>query len=199
MPHLKLDQSLVDEARTFAHHIVEPVIDYIGNHTTVAIERTTLRLIGIDGIDQDGIPLPNRVVNSALPLLPGGILRPFVATMLQYNLSPQTAADAIGRNELSLCEPQVEGKALAAIDTEATRIAREGVVRIQARRAERAAMIEELSNPQTPWLYIIVATGNIYEDIVQAQAAARQGADVIAVIRSTAQSLLELCPIWPHH
>ena len=29
MPHLKLDQSLVDEARALASHIVEPVIDYI--------------------------------------------------------------------------------------------------------------------------------------------------------------------------
>src|SRR6266852_1894451 len=62
MPHLKLDQSLVDEARALALHIVEPVIDYIGKHTTGAIERTTLRLIGIDGIDEDGIPLPNRIL-----------------------------------------------------------------------------------------------------------------------------------------
>ena len=197
MPHLKLDQSLVDEARALALRIVDPVIDYIGKHTTVAIERTTLRLIGIDGIDEDGIPLPNCIVDSALSLLPGGILRPFVATMLHYNLSPQAAAETIGRNELSLCEPQAEGNALAALDTEATRLAREGVARIQVRRAERTAMIEELSNPQAPWLYIIVATGNIYEDIVQAQAAARQGADVIAVIRSTAQSLLDYVPFGP--
>ncbi|MFW9874097.1 MAG: lysine 5,6-aminomutase subunit alpha TIM-barrel domain-containing protein, partial [Candidatus Thorarchaeota archaeon] len=33
-----------------------------------------------------------------------------------------------------------------------------------------------------------------YEDIIQAQAAARQGADVIAVIRSTVQSLLDYVP-----
>ncbi len=39
MPHLKLDQALVDEARALAQHIVEPVIDHIGQHTTVAIER----------------------------------------------------------------------------------------------------------------------------------------------------------------
>ena len=58
-------------------------------------------------------------------------------------------------------------------------------------------MIETLSDPPTPWLYVIVATGNIYEDIVQAQAAARQGADVIAVIRSTAQSLLDYVPFGP--
>jgi hypothetical protein len=54
---------------------------------------------------------------------------------------------------------------------------KEGVTRIQARRSERTAMIEALSNPPTPWLYVIVATGNIYEDIIQAQAAARQGAN----------------------
>jgi beta-lysine 5,6-aminomutase alpha subunit len=39
-----------------------------------------------------------------------------------------------------------------------------------------------------------VATGDIYEDIPQAQAAARAGADVIAVIRSTGQSLLDYVP-----
>ena len=43
-------------------------------------------------------------------------------------------------------------------------------------------------------LYVIVATGNIYEDIVQAKAAAQQGADVIAVIRTTGQSLLDYVP-----
>jgi beta-lysine 5,6-aminomutase alpha subunit len=41
---------------------------------------------------------------------------------------------------------------------------------------------------------LIVATGNIHEDIPQAQAAARNGADVIAVIRSTGQSLLDYVP-----
>jgi beta-lysine 5,6-aminomutase alpha subunit len=41
---------------------------------------------------------------------------------------------------------------------------------------------------------VIVATGNIYEDVIQAEAAARQGADVIAVIRTTGQSLLDYVP-----
>ena len=44
MPHLKLDQSLVDEARARALHIAEPIIDFISKHTTVTIERSTLRL-----------------------------------------------------------------------------------------------------------------------------------------------------------
>ena len=45
-----------------------------------------------------------------------------------------------------------------------------------------------------PWKYVIVATGNIHDDVEQAKAAAEQGADVIAVIRSTAQSLLDYVP-----
>ncbi|HYA99056.1 MAG TPA: lysine 5,6-aminomutase subunit alpha [Ktedonobacteraceae bacterium] len=197
MPHLKLDQSLIDEARTLAQHIGEPVMDFIRVHTTVAIERATLRLIGIDGIDEEEVPLPNCIVDNAISLLPGGILLPFVATSLQYNLSPQETAEAIGRKELLLCEPPIELDALAVIETEATHLVREGVARIRVRRTERATMIEALSKPQTPWIYVIVATGNIYEDIVQAQAAARQGADVIAVIRSTAQSLLDYVPYGP--
>jgi beta-lysine 5,6-aminomutase alpha subunit len=194
MPHLKLDQSLVDEARALASHIVSPVIDYVGKHTTVAIERTTLRLIGVDGVDEEDVPLPNRVVDYALPLLPGGVLRPFVAAMLESGLDVQATAAALGRGELPLHYVQSRG---AAIDAEALRLVRQAVARIRTRRVERAAMIEELGNPVTPWLYVIVATGNIYEDIVQAQAAARQGADVIAVIRSTAQSLLDYVPYGP--
>jgi beta-lysine 5,6-aminomutase alpha subunit len=46
----------------------------------------------------------------------------------------------------------------------------------------------------TPHKYLIVATGNIFDDVDQARAAAQAGADVIAVIRSTAQSLLDYVP-----
>lgn len=197
MPHLKLDQALIDEARALGQHIVNPVVDYIHRHTTVAIERATLRLIGVNGVDEEGVPLPNRVVEAALPLLPGGILRPFAAAMLRSKQDVQAIAEAIGRGECTLQEVGTEQAQLADIDAAVRRLAREGVGRIRARRDERAAMVKELGDPPMPWLYVIVATGNIYEDIVQAQAAARQGADVIAVIRSTAQSLLDYVPFGP--
>ena len=48
-----------------------------------------------------------------------------------------------------------------------------------------------------PLLYVIVASGNIYEDRVAAVAAAQAGAQVIAVIRSTGQSLLDFVPFGP--
>src|SRR5205085_10342029 len=58
-------------------------------------------------------------------------------------------------------------------------------------RKERKRALQVGSFEGAPWKYVIVATGNIHDDIEQARAAAQQGADVIAVIRSTAQSLLD--------
>jgi len=65
---------------------------------------------------------------------------------------------------------------------------------IRANKAERENMIARLGRGEAPYLYLIVATGNIYEDIEQATVAVRQGADIIAVIRSTGQSLLDYVP-----
>ncbi len=74
------------------------------------------------------------------------------------------------------------------------RAARAGVRRIDRQRAARERLLARYPVDHTPWIYLIVATGDIYEDIPQAQAAAREGADVIAVIRSTGQSLLDYVP-----
>jgi beta-lysine 5,6-aminomutase alpha subunit len=87
------------------------------------------------------------------------------------------------------------GKDLTAAKRAARAAAKGGIARIDKRRAERDRLVKRLGDPkQRPWIYLIVATGDIYEDIPQAQAAARAGADVIAVIRSTGQSLLDYVP-----
>jgi beta-lysine 5,6-aminomutase alpha subunit len=70
-----------------------------------------------------------------------------------------------------------------------------GLARVDARRTERERLVAEVGDaPRKPWVYLIVATGDIHEDVPQAQAAARAGADVVAVIRSTGQSLLDFVP-----
>ncbi len=66
--------------------------------------------------------------------------------------------------------------------------------KIKTNRQKRTDYLDTYGDKQGPWLYVIVATGNIYEDITQAVAAAKQGADVIAVIRTTGQSLLDYVP-----
>ncbi|GAG88852.1 unnamed protein product, partial [marine sediment metagenome] len=65
---------------------------------------------------------------------------------------------------------------------------------IKRNKQNREELINTYGEKSEPLIYLIVATGNIFEDVVQAKAAARQGADVIAVIRSTGQSLLDYVP-----
>jgi beta-lysine 5,6-aminomutase alpha subunit len=60
---LHMPQERIDRARELASRIVAPVQEFIDAHTTVTVERATLRLAGADGADADGIPVPNLVVD----------------------------------------------------------------------------------------------------------------------------------------
>src|SRR5690606_24008274 len=71
---------------------------------------------------------------------------------------------------------------------------RAAIERIDQARTLRLANRERLGTAPSPLKYVIVATGNIYDDAVQAKAAAFAGADIVAVIRATAQSLLDYVP-----
>ena len=88
-------------------------------------------------------------------------------------------------------------KDLSEIKATINLIAQETLVKISQNRKKRDELLQKYGDKEGPLIYVIVATGNIYEDIIQAQAAARQGADVIAVIRSTVQSLLDYVPYGP--
>src|SRR5262249_9259084 len=68
------------------------------------------------------------------------------------------------------------------------------IERIDTARREREALKASIPPGPTPLKYVIVATGNIYDDALQAKAAAFAGADIVAVIRATAQSLLDYVP-----
>ena len=179
---LELDTALVDEAFALADDIAAPVVDFARRHTTVTIERTVARLFGVDGVDDLGVPLPNVLVDALGPRLGEGLALPLAATCAATGHTPQRVAEAIAAGELSLATKTGSDPDFSL----AASLAEEGDRRIAARRSEREATVSEFGDPLTPWLYVIVATGNIHEDARQAQAAARAGADVIAVIRSTA-------------
>ncbi|MED9933430.1 MAG: lysine 5,6-aminomutase subunit alpha, partial [Catenibacillus sp.] len=107
-------------------------------------------------------------------------------------LSVQEIAEKISKGELDLTKLPVhsEDEIRAAIMP----VAEKACERIRKNVADRNSFFEEYGDKEGPLLYLIVATGNIYEDITQAKAAAKQGADVIAVIRTTGQSLLDYVP-----
>ncbi|AFM40844.1 D-lysine 5,6-aminomutase alpha subunit, beta-lysine 5,6-aminomutase alpha subunit [Desulfosporosinus acidiphilus SJ4] len=197
-PYLKnklhLDPKLINKARTLAKNIVRQITPLILSHSTVSVERTVLRLLGINGVDPEGIPLPNVVIDHLKEhhLLEKGAARAIANACLHYKTEPQILAEQLGRNELSLADlpffPQEE------IDQKAFALAQDAVNQILQQRQTREHLISTLGEGPEPYLYVIVATGNIYEDVLQARAAARQGADIIAVIRSTGQSLLDYVP-----
>lgn len=191
---LNLNPQVIDRARTAASDIAQNVQDFIDVHTTVTVERTVLRLLGIDGIDDMEVPLPNVVVDN---IVEGGGLSSGAAfwmgnAVVQTGLEPQEIAKKISIGEIDITKLPIVDK--TRIYDAIYPIAQKTVERIKSNREKREEFIKTLGEGNQPYLYVIVATGNIYEDIVQAKAAAKQGADIIAVIRTTAQSLLDYVP-----
>ncbi|MGI6478805.1 MAG: lysine 5,6-aminomutase subunit alpha [Salinivirgaceae bacterium] len=191
---LGLDFKRVEYARSLARNIADDVQNFVENYTTVAVERTLCRLLGIDGIDENAVPLPNIVVDSLKDkgVLGQGVIFYIGNAIIETGLTPQQIAEQVNAGKLDLTtlkiNPQEKiNKALEPIITETLN-------RIKKRKARREHYLETIGEGARPYLYVIVATGNIYEDVVQAQAAARQGADIIAVIRTTGQSLLDYVP-----
>src|SRR5918993_3900583 len=206
--NLALDPRVVAEARRLAALAAEPVIELARTHTTVSVERATLRLAGLSGATDAAFsgsageaseggtqPWVNTVVEAVREQvgLEHGVALPVWHALLSgghadlHELAAKTAAGSV---RFTLPTGRDADRAARA----ARRAVASGLSQVDRRRAERDRMVQRLGDPPQPWIYLIVATGDIHEDIPQAQAAAREGADVVAVIRSTGQSLLDYVP-----
>lgn len=191
---LGLDFEKVGYAKSIAKDIANEVQQFVVNYTTVAVERTLCRLLDIDGVDSDGVPLPNVLVDSLKEkgVLEQGVIFYIGNAMVETGLSPQQIATRVSEGKLDLTALNVHPR--EKIDKAIQPMVTASLQRIKERRARRDNYLKTIGEGSQPYIYVIVATGNIYEDVVQAQAAARQGADIIAVIRTTGQSLLDYVP-----
>ena len=194
MSKLNLDPGRIAEARATAARIAVQVQTFIDQHTTVSTERTIVRLLGVDGVDDVGTPLANVVVDALkdAELLPKGAALWMGSAMIHTGMDPQTLAQELGKGTLTVEEIPLAAPAEA--EAKILPLVQDALEKIRKQTEARNHYLETLGEGKKPYLYVIVATGNIYEDVVQAKAAARQGADVIAVIRTTAQSLLDYVP-----
>ena len=194
---LNLDPKVIDSARSCAARIAESMQEFIDRHTTVSTERTILRLLGVDGIDEVETPLPNVVVDQIKDAggLPRGVAYWMGNAMIQTGKSPQEIAEEMAAGNLDITKlPLASAK---EAEEKIMPVVLDALKKIREQTEKRNQYLETIGEGRKPYLYVIVATGNIYEDVVQAQAAARQGADIIAVIRTTAQSLLDYVPYGP--
>lgn len=194
MLKLEIDPKLKNNARESAARIAGSFKWLFDEYSSLTIERTVLRLLGIDGALEDGKPLPNVVVDhlQAKNTLVQGAAIPLANAMFARGLTAQQVAEAVGEGELDLSDlPQAPPDKIFPVLDE---LSAAMLARIKKQRETRDEMYSRFGRRRTPALYVIVATGNIYEDVIQAKAAAYDGADIIAVIRSTAQSLLDYVP-----
>ncbi|HPF75496.1 MAG TPA: lysine 5,6-aminomutase subunit alpha [Phycicoccus elongatus] len=198
---LELDPVTVRRARTLARRAGKPVVDLARAHTTVSVERATLRMAGLTGADHENVPWVNHLVDAVRDQvgLEHGVTTPIWDALIS-GAAPDllTLAQKASSGGVTFRLPE------KAHRTRARRAARTAVGRgirtIDKQRATRERLITRHGDPkQKPWIYLIVATGDIREDIPQAQEAAREGADIIAVIRSTGQSLLDFVPEGETH
>ncbi len=189
-----MDEQKVAACRALAARVADDVQQYIDGHTSVGVERTILRAFGVEGLGDEGAPLVNLAVDRCHheKLLPRGISFFLGRALISGAKSVQDATERIAY------APEVDrgeggpsaAEARAALDVHV----REAIARIDHAREEREALKARIAVAAAPLKYVIVATGNIYDDALQAKAAAYAGADIIAVIRATAQSLLDYVP-----
>ncbi len=195
MSKLGLNQELIAKARASAHNVAADVQAFIDEHTTVTVERAVCRLLGIDGVNEVEVPLPNVVVDHLKEkgVLSGGASFYIGNAMVALGVGPQEVAEKVSSGEVDLTKLPVAS--IDEIKAAIWPIAEATTERVAKNVAQRNAYLESYGgDKEGPYLYLIVATGNIYEDITQAVAAAKQGADIIAVIRTTGQSLLDYVP-----
>lgn len=194
MVKLYIDMQKVDKARRAALKITEEVFSHIARRTTTSVERSILRLYGLDGANEYGVPLPNAMVDQVLKNGRLGVgISYWAANALEYyQIDLQELGRMVDQEKIDLVKvpKQDEGAVQGRIHA----LTGGAVGKIAAARDRRQKLFQKYGKGEEPLQYVIVATGNIFEDVKQAQAAARQGADVIAVIRTTAQSLLDYVP-----
>jgi beta-lysine 5,6-aminomutase alpha subunit len=194
MALVPVDERTVEECRRIAGSIAEDVQTYIDRHTTVGVERTIARAYGIEGVDPQGVPLVNVLVERihARKGLGRGVSFYLGRELSRGAPSIQEAAERLAFGpEIDVTHGGVSPEiAKRALDGPA----QEALARIDRARDEREAFKARKGPGSEPLKYVIVATGNIYDDAIQAKAAAHAGADIVAVIRATAQSLLDYVP-----
>ncbi len=197
MARIPLNPEQINRLKQLAKEIVDQVQEFILRHSSVSIERTVLRLYGVDGVDSENIPFPNRLVDilRKKDRLKSGVSRNFAAAMLTSGKDAQITAELIEQGKIAF--GNLDRFSLVDIQKKEKQLADKALAVLDATRKSKQEKQKRCPLPQQPWRYIIVATGNIYEDCIQAKSAVMAGADIVAVIRSTVQSLLDYVPYGP--
>ena len=148
---LGLDPEVVRTARDLARIAGQPIVDMARSHSTVSVERAVLRLAGLDGADDGGMPWVNRLVDAVRETsgLEHGVALPAWDALVTggYPGLPALARDAAD-GKVKFRVP--EGRDAAAARAAAQAALGRGFAAIDAQRARRESMIRQISDPPRP-------------------------------------------------
>jgi len=135
---LDLDPATVRRARSVARKVGRPIVRLAQQHTTVSVERATLRLAGLTGADPDGTPWVNRLADAARADvgLEHGLALPVWDALLRGEAEDlATLAQKASAGSVRFRVP--EGRDAQRARTASRKQVGAGVRRIDARRRER--------------------------------------------------------------
>lgn len=194
MNKLDLDPGVIAACRAAAKAIAADVTAATRGLTTTSIERTVTRFLGVDGVDKYGVPFPNILIDHIRSF--GGLSKGAAYwvgnAMMSTGMPAMQVAHDVASGKLDLNSiPRADPSAVRS----AVRLEHERSLNaIKDSRLGRREKRQELLDRPGPLLYVLTATGNVYDDIDNALAVAENGGDIVAMIRSTAQSLLDYVP-----
>jgi hypothetical protein len=155
---------------------------------TIAQERAVLRMLGVDGLDRAGRPLSTslaeRYFGSDRGRLARGVILPFVAALLEYDLPARDLAldVAAGAIDLGLEAELLERPdRLAATEKRASAMIDAALTRFDANRTVSRDMREVLGLPEQPWLGVALQATETLSAVAEIRGLVDGGADVIAV------------------
>jgi D-lysine 5,6-aminomutase alpha subunit-like protein len=159
-----------------------------GVSTTAGQERALLRLFGVVGLDREGRPLAGEVVDRYLAggvgRLSGGVVLPFAAALLEYDLAPQALALDVSAGTIDLgleAELLRDTGRRAAAEAEAARFATSALDRIDANRTARRELVDVLGDAVRPWIGMPLEPADLDAAGAVIRGLVRDGADLVRV------------------
>ena len=166
--------------------------------TSVGQERSTLRLFGVTGVDAAGQPLAWAAVAQWLTRdrrgLGGGIALPFAMGLVEYDLDPQQLAQDVASGAVDLgleADLLREPDRRLIAETEANRLARQAIERIDADRTARREIIGLLGDASRPWIGTTLTEPDLDGALDEVATLVAAGIDVIRVEIPVGRELAE--------
>ena len=145
-------------------------------------------MLGVDGLDRAGRPLATslaeRYCGSDRGRLARGVILPFVAALIEYDLPPRDLAldVAAGAIDLGLEAELLERpKRLVAVEKRASAMIDAALVRFDANRTVGRDMYEVLGLPEEPWFGVSLQATEVLPAVAEIRRLVDEGVDVIAV------------------